>query len=214
MKRIVLMCLFLSIITFVHAQVSTEKDPVSITGGVKVESSFSNFIHSGISKGSSKMNPGATVGGFLNLGISQYFSVQGELLFHYKESDFEWSGEKGNYQYWGAEIPVYAMYHWNRRDGSRLYVGIGPYTNFGFKATYRSNGQKLDLYEKDASSGLPAFKDSDTGFGITGGYEFPCGLQINASYKISVSDLLDANGSSSSLYPQLFSIGLGWRFGK
>lgn len=158
MKRIVLMCLFLSIITFVHAQVSTEKDPVSITGGVKVESSFSNFIHSGISKGSSKMNPGATVGGFLNLGISRYFSVQGELLFHYKESDFEWSGEKGNYQYWGAEIPVYAMCHWNRRDGSRLYVGIGPYTNFGFKATYRSNGQKLDLYEKMQAADSPPLR--------------------------------------------------------
>lgn len=208
------MWLFLRAMTFAHAQVTTKKEAVSVTGGVKVEANFSNFIHSGISEGNSRMRPGITTGGFLNLGISQLFSVQGELLFHYKESDFEWSGQKGNYQYWGAEIPVYAMCHWNRKDGSRLYVGIGPYTNFGFKATYRSNGQKLDLYEKDEGSGLPAFKDSDTGFGVTGGYEFPCGLQLNTSYKISVSDLLDAKSGSSSLYPQLFSIGFGWKFGK
>lgn len=57
-------------------------------------------------------------------------------------------------------------------------------------------------------------KDSDTGFGVKVGYEFASGLQINASYKASVTNIMDANSSDVKMYPQYVSLGIAYRFGK
>lgn len=189
-----------------------QKNP--ITGGVIVETNLSNFLHSGADQGQSKMKVGFTTGGFMNLGINESFSIQGEMLFHYKNSDFEWGGQKGSFRYWGMEIPVYAMYHFHFSKGNRLFVGIGPYTEFGLDATFRQNGKKSDLYEKNEDSGLAPLRDSNTGFGIKIGYEFVSGFQLNASYKASITNLLDENSSSIKMRPQTVSVGVAYRFGK
>lgn len=112
------------------------------------------------------------------------------------------------------EVPIYAFYHFNFNRGNRLYIGIGPYTNFGLGASFRQDGKKTDVYEKDKEKGLPIMKDSDTGFGVKVGYEFASGLQINASYKASVTNIMDANSSDVKMYPQYVSLGIAYRFGK
>lgn len=185
-----------------------------ITGGAIVEANLSNFIHSGAENGKSRMKTGFTVGGFINFGINNSFSVQGEMLFHYKKSNFEWGNQNGSYRYWGVEIPVYAMYHYTFSNNGRLFVGIGPYTEFGFDARFKHNGVKSDLYEKDENSGLAPLRDSNTGFGIKVGYEFPSGFQLNVTYKTSVTNQLDENSSDIKMHPQTFSIGVAYRFGK
>lgn len=187
---------------------------LSISGGPMVGANVSGFFHSGVSDGRSRMNTGFSAGGFINLGITRSFSVQGELLFHYKTSDFDWGGLPGEFRYWGVEVPVYAMYHVNFGNGSRLSIGIGPYTEFGLDATYERDGVKGDLYEKDAESGLPILRDSNTGFGVKVGYEFASGLGINVSYKASVTNLLDANSNTVEMRPQAVSVGMAYRFGK
>ncbi len=191
-----------------------EKQKIVFTGGALLESNLSGFFHSGVENGNGIMRAGFSVGGFLNLGISPSFSVQGEMLFHCKNSGFEWDSQKGDFSYWGMEIPVYAMYHYVFSKGNRLHVGIGPYTEFGFGAKFKCGGEKVDLYEKDGSTGLPALQDSNTGFGIKIGYEFVSGFQVNAGYKASVSNLLDANSSRIKMHPQAISVGLAYRFGK
>lgn len=187
---------------------------IQVSGGIKLESNYSNFLHSRISGGKSMMKPGVTAGGFLNLGILKHFSIQPELLFHYKESDFDQHDRKGIYRYWGIEVPIYAMYHWDLKRGHHLHAGIGPYTEFGLNATLKRDGKKTDLYEKNAENEMSAMQDSNSGFGIITGYDFPFGLQINISYKISISNLLDAHKGSSILRPQTFSLGLAYCFGK
>lgn len=187
---------------------------LTVSGGPMVGANVSGFFHSGVSGGRSRMNTGVSAGGFLNLGITRFFSVQGELLFHYKTSDFDWGGQSGEFRYWGVEIPIYAMYHVNFGDGSRLSIGIGPYTEFGLDATYERDGVKGGLYEKDEESGLPILRDSNTGFGVKVGYEFPSGLGVNVSYKASVTNLLDANSNTVTMRPQAVSVGLAYRFGK
>lgn len=184
------------------------------TGGPVLEMNLSNFLHSGTSGGSSKMKAGFTAGGFLNFGINKLFSIQGEVLFHYKNSDFEWSSQKGSFRYWGMEIPVYAMCHHSFSKGDRLFVGIGPYTEFGLDATFRHDGRKQDLYEKNADSGLAPLRDSNSGFGIKAGYEFISGFQLHVSYKMSVSNLLDERSGDAKMRPQAISIGVSYRFGK
>lgn len=187
---------------------------IKLTGGAILEANLTNFIHSGIDKGSSDMKMGASIGGFLNLGLSSPFSIQGEMLFHYKTSYFNWNSHAGKYQYWGVEIPIYAMYSWNVRSNNQLYVGIGPYTNFGLGARFKEGGQKIDVYEKEENTGLPIMKDSDTGFGIKLGYELTSGLQFNVAYKVSVTNIIDANSSSVKMKPQTFAFGIAYRWGK
>lgn len=185
-----------------------------ISGGAIVEANMSNFLHSGAGDGYSKMKAGFTAGGFICLGINAAFSVQGEMLFHYKSSNFEWGSQTGHYRYWGMEIPVYAMYHHGFSKGGRVFAGIGPYTEFGLDAVFKQNGKKSNLYEKNEGSGLAPLRNSNTGFGIKIGYEFPSGLQLHATYKASVTNQLDENSSDIKMHPQTVSAGVAYRFGK
>ena len=82
------------------------------------------------------------------------------------------------------------MYHYTFSRGGCLQVGIGPYTEFGFDAKFKHGGKEADLYEKDGSTGLAAFQESNSGFGAKVGYEFVSGFQINASYKASIATCL------------------------
>lgn len=193
---------------------SQEKQKIVFTGGATLESNVSGFFHSGVENGSCIMKAGLSVGGFLNLGITQSFSVQGEMQIHCKNSEFEWGTQKGNFSYWGIEIPIYAMYHSVFPKGNSLHIGAGPYTEFGFDARLKHGGIKADLYQKDGSTGLPTLRDSNTGFGIKIGYEFVSGFQINGSYKASISNLLDANSSRIKMHPYAISLGVAYRFGK
>lgn len=191
-----------------------EEQKIKLTGGISAESNLSGFIHSGIDGGQSDMEWGAGLGGFLNLGISASFSIQGEMTIQYKSSGFAANNQPGDYRYWGMEIPIYAFYHFMLPKGNQLFIGIGPYTNFGLRASYRTNGEKIDVYAKDKDTDLPVMKDSDTGFGVKLGYEFASGLQITASYKASVTNIIDVNSSKAKMYPQTVSLGIAYRFGK
>lgn len=191
-----------------------EVPKIKLTGGAILETNLTNFIHSGIDNGSSTMKFGTSVGGFINLELLKPFSIQSEMLFHYKTSEFNWKNHTGKYQYWGVEIPIYAMYHWGFDKNNQLYIGIGPYTNFGLGARFREGDKKIDVFEKEENTGLPVMKDSDTGFGVKIGYEFASGLQINATYKMSVTNLIDANSSTVKMRPQAFGFGIAYRFGK
>lgn len=166
---------------------SQEKQKIVFTGGAILDSNVSGFFHSGIENGSSIMKAGFSVGGFLNLGITQSFSVQGEMLVHYKNSEFEWDTQKGDFSYWGIEIPIYAMYHYVFPKGNRLHIGTGPYTEFGFDARFKHEGIKADLYQKDGNTGLPVLQESNTGFGIKSDMNlFPAFRLMEAIKQVSV----------------------------
>jgi hypothetical protein len=197
------------------AQAETFKD-VSITGGVKAEANLSGFILSGMPDVKSKMNIGATAGGFLNWSISEHFAIRGELLYHYKSSNFTRGEAESKYQYLGMEVPIYAVFQQtNSRDG-HYYIGFGPYTEFGLSAKIHQNGKTIVLYKKngDETDGISALYDSNSGFGIIIGYEFACRLQVNTSYKLSITNVLNNADNSDVMLPVGISLGLGYRFGK
>lgn len=192
-----------------------ENVSLKVTGGPLVEGSFSGFYISGMGEESQcKMKVGFNAGGFVDFKISRYFSVQGELSFQFNQSEVSWNSEKGDYQYWGAEIPIYLMFHHGFSNGTSIFAGIGPYTDFGLSAKFKHNSETRDLYEKNNDSGLSAMKESATGFGCKLGYELRCGLQITFSYRMSINNVLDANSSQVKMHPQAIRVGLGWRFGK
>ena len=52
------------------------------------------------------------------------------------------------------------MCHWEFRKSGYLYIGVGPYTNFGFEAFFKEGGRKENLYKTGKGAGVPAMKDS------------------------------------------------------
>lgn len=209
-KKLFIALFAITIATTVSAQ--QEEKNVITTWGVKAEANLSGFIVSGTSLVDSEMGFGGTGGGFVNIQLSEHFALQGELLYHFKSSQFDRQDIKGDYQYWGMEIPFYAVYLRELRNNGRIYAGIGPYAEFGFSAELKRNNEKIDLYEKDDATEVSAMNDFNSGFGVMLGYEFPCGIQLNVGYKISITNILDANSSSLTLLPNAVSIGVGYRF--
>ncbi len=218
--RVRMMAIMLSLFsTTVCAQTTEMQENGNIikmhfSGGPLVEMNMSGFLHSGFSNGRSKLRPGVSVGGFAKLDLLKLFAVQGEASFQYKQSEFAWNSGKGNFRYWGMEIQILAMVQHVFRNNGCTYIGVGPYTNFGLDARFVQNGVNTNLYKRDGDAELPPMRDSDTGFGAKVGYELPCGLQLNVSWKASVDNVLDANSDKLSMHPQTWSMGVAYRFGK
>ena len=192
--------------TQLHAQ-------TTISGGVKAEANLSNFILDDMPNTKSNMGFGASLGGFMKVGFSEHFALQPELLFHFKSSEMEnkISGAKTDYQYWGMEIPVYAVGQINLGNG-KGYLGVGPYVGLGFDARHKASGAPdLELYKEYAGQDS-AMQRWDFGGGAMLGYEFANGIQINAGYKIGFIDALNAGKDNATMLNQTVSLGLGYRF--
>lgn len=211
--KIIFAILFLGSFLSLQAQ---DKTPITVktTWGLKTETNLSGFIISGTSEVSSKMKAGVSAGGFVNFEFTRHWVLQSELIFHHRTSAMDRQQLPGSYWFWGVEVPIYAIYQYKLPKENRIYIGMGPYGEFGFDAQLKRVDKKMDLYAKDGITELSAMKDSDVGFGILLGYEFACGIQLNAGYKLGVANILDNNSSSFTMLPQAVSLGIGYRFGK
>ena len=211
-NKLLILILIFGISPYYLSAQDTDDKPVKPTWGLKADMNMSAFIVSGVSEVDSKIGIGATLGGFLNLELSKHFVLQGELLYHYKTSELNRKDLNGDYQYLGMEIPIYAIYQRKVNKNSKVYVGIGPYAEFGFYSKLKRGGEKIDLYEKDETTEVSAMLDFNSGFGVLAGYEFANGIQLNAGYKISITNIQDANSSIIQMYPYAISLGVGYRF--
>ncbi len=187
---------------------------ITTTWGLNTGTNLSGFIISGTSDVSSQMNVGASLGGFVNFEFTDQLALQTGLTFLHKTSSIDRSNLPGKFQYWGIEVPIYAVYQYKFINGGRTYVGFGPYAEFGFDAQLKRSGEKIDLYKNNKETEISTMRDSDLGFGIMLGYEFACGIQINAGYKLGVVNILDANSSAFKMLPHTVSFGIGYHFGK
>ena len=180
-----------------------------ISYGVKANANMSNFILSDIDGLESNMKVGASLGGFANIGLGESFSIQPELLVNMAFSEFKQAGQKSDFEYWGLELPVYAMYKFDA-GSDKAYLGIGPYVGLGLSAQSKVDGEKYDLYEKNEAGNM-LMQRFDFGFGAQATYEFDFGMFISGSYKIGVINALDTDGDGKML-PQMVSLGIGYKF--
>ncbi len=196
----------------VNAQIFIQNIKDHLSGGMKAEANMSQFLVSDMPDTKSKMHIGGTLGGFVKLDLVEHLALQEELLVHYKTSTIEQVGIKSDYQYWGIEIPFYVMGQWKMSKGERFYIGIGPYGEFGISAKYNIQGQKIDLYKKDETTGNAIMKRFMMGYGAIIGYEFSNGIQMNAGYKIGIANALDTGNDKASMSPSTVSFGIGYHF--
>lgn len=205
MKKIVLT---LAVILGLGCSLQTSAQ-TSISGGVKADANMSNFLLSDLDSYKSTMKIGASLGGFMKVEFSENFAIQPELLFHYKASEMEMGNSKTDFEYWGAEIPVYAIGQM-RMGAGKGFVGVGPYVGFGFDAKYKEGD--IDLYEKSKTTDKAYLNRWDFGAGIMLGYEFDSGWTINASYKMGFLDMLDEMKDDATMRNQTLSLGVGYKF--
>ena len=193
------------ILSFVAGSANAQK----ITGGVKANANMSNFIMSDINDLESKMKAGGSLGGFATFDLGNKFALQPELLVNMNFSEFNNAGVKGDFEYWGLELPVYFLGKFNA-GSDKAYLGAGPYVGLGLSAQYKVGGTKYDLYEK-SEAGNMLMQRFDFGFGAMATYEFDFGMFISGSYKIGVVNALDSD-SRGKMLPQMVSVGIGYKF--
>ena len=173
-----------------------------ITPGIKAGANVSNYILKDLSGADSNMKAGASVSSFVNFEFSEWFSLQPEIGFHYRNSEFKGTGKKNDMEYWGADLLVYSTGQMTFNNGGKIYLGLGPYVGYGF--SLKNTSDDINLYKEDQ------MKRFDFGAALLLGYEFRFGLQVNASYKTGFLDLTDK--ALGKMRTQVVGLGVGYRF--
>lgn len=219
MKRyIITSVLYLAISISASAQISanetfTEK-AVAVSGGIKTDALFLNFLKKDAPGAVSELTPGGSIGGFVQIDFTKTFGLRPELNLNYKRNIFSWKTNEGSLMTTGVEIPIYVTAGWNIFDSHRIFIGLGPYTEFCYYAQWQIDRRKVDLLKLN-DEGEPMIQDSQSGFGAIVGYEFGCGISIELSYRICYYNILQPNTSQGvSLYPQTIGLGLAYNFKK
>lgn len=187
---------------------------ISLNAGPTAGVNFSDFIHRNLPGGKSHLGAGFYAGGALRLNLLPVLSVEGNLLFQYRRSEFGMFGNTGNFTQWSEEIAVMAVYHCRLPHKSSLNIGLGAFNDFGLSANYKYKGRKYDLYDKGNDTNYPTMSDSETGVVCKVGYEFRFGLEINASYRLCINNLTEGDNKRIAMRPQTLSIGVTWFFRK
>lgn len=164
-----------------------------ISGGLKAGVNFSNQVYSGGGfNASADARTGFHVGGYLNLGFSDNFSVQPELLYNSLGAKITDTDFKTDY----VSIPVMLKYN----PVAIFNIHAGP--QFGFLMSAKSGDEDV----KDSMKGL------DLGVGIGAGVDLPMGLGVTARYVAGLSNIADEDGMGDvTLKNTAFQLSLSYK---
>ena len=210
-----------------------EELPRLVSGGVLAGVNTSNFIitrdHHPMS---SYMRIGGELGGFLDFSISKHFAVQPQVIFTAHQNYFAATDTTNRMWSFGVDIPIYFLGRFGNLEKGYVQFGGGIFTHFTFASNVKGRYQNVDDTPVAANapaavlttpqydySRLYSLHNNHFGVCLTVGYEFSFGMQINAQYKISLSDIAgfysEMKGKPDAdalIYPQSASIIFGYRF--
>lgn len=209
-----------------------EKLPRLVSGGVLAGVNMSNFIitrdHHAMS---SYMRVGGELGGFLDFSVSKHFAVQPQVIFTAHQNYFQNpDGKRNDLWSFGVDIPIYFLGRFGNLEKGYIQFGGGIFTHFTFASNIANKFHNVDETPASMPLKMPAEDNYDYsrlyqlhnnhfGVCVTVGYEFKFGMQINANYKVSLSDIAgfysEKKGdpvADALIYPQSASITLGYRW--
>ena len=211
-----------------------EKLPKLVSGGLVASANLSNFIISrNHNRMSSYMHIGGELGGFLDFRISKHFSIQPQVIFTAQQNYFAATDTANHLWSFGMEIPVYFLGRYGSMERGYIQFGGGIFTHFTFASNIAGKYKNVDdpaiipptpttptkPIDTHDYSRLYSLHDNHFGVAVTVGYEFPIGIQINAHYKISLSDIAGFYSENKGkeiadalIYPQSVSVGIGYRW--
>ena len=207
-----------------------EKLPRLVSGGLLANANMSNFIITRNHKPmSSYMHIGGELGGFMDFRITKHFSIQPQVIFTAHQNYFAATDTANHLWSFGMDIPVYFLGRFGNMEKGYIQFGGGIFTHFTFASNVRNKYKNVDesaavtppVTPTDTHdySKLYSLHDNHFGVAVTVGYEFPIGIQINAHYKVSLSDIAgfykEYKGqeiADALIYPQSVSLGIGYRW--
>ncbi|MGI9548250.1 MAG: porin family protein [Flavobacteriaceae bacterium] len=149
---------------------------------------------------------GLYLGGVAELGITDRFAVQPEVLFSQQGAKYSDSGGfDGQFNFNYINVPIMAKF----KPSDAFSIELGP--QIGFLLTAKD---KFD----SPTSGEDDIKDfvgsTDFGGNIGIGYELDMGLNFNARFNYGFSNIndFDTGGLDISNNNCVFSLGVGWMF--
>lgn len=201
------------------AQNQNETKLPVVNWGLKLQANASNIIlHNVYEDLHSTMNIGGEFGGFIDFNISEHFFIQFNLMYFSEHTDLINNDMHDKLWTLGMEIPVYALARFGNAEKGYFYFGGGPFTEFSLWADMNGDSGHQNPYKHVVGTNEQgeeefALADNHSGLGLYLGYELPCGLQFNACYQNSFSDILAfAHESPMSARPQKAMLGIAWRF--
>ena len=207
-----------------------EKLPRLVSGGLLANANMSNFIITRNHKPmSSYMHVGGELGGFMDFRITKHFSIQPQVIFTAHQNYFAATDTANHLWSFGMDIPVYFLGRFGNMEKGYIQFGGGIFTHFTFASNIRNKYKNVDESASVTTpvtptdthdySKLYSLHDNHFGVAVTVGYEFPIGIQINAHYKVSLSDIAgfykEYKGqeiADALIYPQSVSLGIGYRW--
>lgn len=151
--------------------------------GVKAALNFAKFAGDDKDFGigiDPKFRMGLALGGFANVGLSDKFSFQPELLYSMEGAKYEEDGEEAIIKTDFINIPLLFQY-----NASGFYAETGPQIGFLMSAKASDGDEDEDI--KDS------FKGTNFSWLIGLGYKLPSGLGFGARYNVGLSNIIDAD---------------------
>jgi hypothetical protein len=204
-----------------------EKLPRTVSGGLFAGANMSNFLitrdHNTMS---SHMRIGAELGGFMHFNLNKHFVIQPQVILTAQENYFAATDTANSLWSFGIEIPVYFMGVFGNMKNGYVQFGGGIFTHFTYLSNVKNKYKNWDdptfiPEPKDKTNYSDLYRLHDNHFGVCFivGYEFNFGMQINAQYKISLSDIAgfyaEKKGTpiaDAAVYPQSVSLVVGYRW--
>ena len=210
-----------------------ENLPKIVSGGLFGGVNTSNFIitrdHHTMS---SYMRVGGELGGFLDFYVTKHFAVQPQVIFTAHQNYFSATDTTNHLWSFAAEIPIYFLGRFGSMDKGYIQFGGGIFTHFTFASNIRGKYKNIDESPAEVSttsqdeaekkydySRLYSLHNNHFGVCALVGYECPFGMFINATYKVSFSDIAgfyrEMKGTEVAdalIYPQSVSLNIGYRW--
>lgn len=127
---------------------------------------------------STSYKPGFHAGIVAQVGITENFFIQPELLYSLQGVAGKLEGEKDNLNLNFIQLPIYAGYKVNAGTNLNVIFGVGPYFAYGISGTE-------DVFD--------VFNRFDFGLGAIAGIEYSK-VQITVGYDFGVTDFVNVDG--------------------
>jgi hypothetical protein len=162
--------------------------------GAKAGANFSNLNGDDADEAGLDGRTNFHVGGVVNIGINEWFSLQPELIYSMQGYEYDILGESvtGRLNY--INIPIMADF----TIAEGLSLQGGPQIGINVTSEEEGLGETVDT---EAES-------TDISTGIGAQYELPMGLFFQARYMIGFSDVFEDVDAKNSV----ISLSVGWFF--
>jgi opacity protein-like surface antigen len=175
--------------------------------GVKAGVNIASQKFSGVGAPSPSAVTAFQVGAFLEVKISDKFSIQPELLYSLQGSSFDFKSgtidTKNTLKLAYINIPVMFKYY----AAEKFSLEAGPQIGFLTSAEIVTEAMGQSVTQDIKSS----FKSVDFGLNIGAGYDFTEKISAGVRYNLGLTNIGKNDGSGDSIKNNVFSITVGYK---